>query len=184
MSERTSVILGFSGVLVAAIPIIIGLYEYRINNEREFEKNFLNQQSAVYEDLLGALGGISTSISNPNDSLSQANYNQAKFQFNQLYYGKLNLYQTPFIERLTDSLYTMINNYDSLRTIDLHKPPEAAGPKANSKTLAEDALYSKQRALRQTYIVALAQLIDSIQQKVYNLSDECKRSLKSTYQLQ
>jgi hypothetical protein len=153
MADRTASILGFSGIFVAVIPIFIGLYEYRVNNERDFEKNFLNQQSLVYEELLGALGGISTSISNPYDSVSQANYEAAKFNFNQLYYGKLNLYQTPYIERLTDSLYTMINNYDSIRLIDPHK-------------------------------VALDELIDNIQHKVYNLSDQCKKSLKSTYNLE
>ncbi len=121
MADRTTSILGFSGVLIAAIPIFIGLYEYKANNAKEFEKSFLNQQSLVYEDLLGSLGGISTSISNPFDSLSQANYNAAKFNFNQLYYGKLNLYQNPGIEKLTDSLYTMINSYDSIRSADIHK---------------------------------------------------------------
>jgi hypothetical protein len=153
MADRTTSILGFSGVLIAAIPIFIGLYEYKANNAKEFEKSFLNQQSLVYEDLLGSLGGISTSISNPYDSLSQANYNTAKFNFNQLYYGKLNLYQNPGIEKLTDSLYTMINSYDSIRTADAHRTD-------------------------------LSDLIDKIQLKVYNLSVECKKSLKSTYDLE
>jgi hypothetical protein len=153
MSEKTTSILGFAGVFIAAIPIIIGLYEYKANNEREFEKNFLAQQSVVYEDLLGDLGGISTSISNPYDSLSQANYNLAKFNFNQLYYGKLNLYQNPSMEKLTDSLFNLINSYDSIRSV-----------------------------LRQREV--LDQLIDTIQSKVYNLSVECKKSLKSTYNLQ
>jgi hypothetical protein len=153
MPDRTTSILGFSGVLIAAIPIFIGLYEYKANNAKEFEKSFLNQQSLVYEDLLGSLGGISTSISNPFDSLSQANYNAAKFSFNQLYYGKLNLYQNPGIEKLTDSLYTMINSYDSIRSADIHKTD-------------------------------LNDLIDKIQLKVYNLSVECKKSLKSTYDLE
>jgi hypothetical protein len=153
MPDRTTSILGFSGVLIAAIPIFIGLYEYKANNAKEFEKSFLNQQSLVYEDLLGSLGGISTSISNPFDSLSQANYNVAKFNFNQLYYGKLNLYQNPGIEKLTDSLYTMINSYDSIRTADAHRTD-------------------------------LSDLIDRIQLKVYNLSVECKKSLKSTYDLE
>jgi hypothetical protein len=153
MSERTTSLLGFAGVFIAAIPIFIGLYEYKANNEREFEKNFLSQQSVVYEDLLGDLGGISTSISNPSDSLSQANYNLAKFNFNQLYYGKLNLYQNQSMEKLTDSLYNLINAYDSIRSASLDR---------NS----------------------LEQLIDTIQGKVYNLSVECKKSLKSTYNLQ
>ena len=153
MSEKTTSILGFAGIFIAAIPIIIGLYEYKANNEREFEKNFLSQQSNVYEDLLGDLGGISTSISNPYDSISQANYNLAKFNFNQLYYGKLNLYQNPSMEKLTDSLYNLINDYDSIRTAQLHRE-------------------------------VLDQLIDTIQSKVYNLSVECKKSLKSTYNLQ
>jgi hypothetical protein len=152
MSDRTTAILGFSGIILAAIPIFIGLYEYKANNEKEFEKAFLNQQSVVYEELLGSLGGISTSISNPYDSISQANYNVAKFNFNQLYYGKLNLYQNPGIEKLTDSLYTMINSYDSVRSI------------------------VKDRS-------GLEELIDKIQYKVYNLSVECKKSLKSTYNL-
>ncbi len=153
MSERTTALLGFAGVFVAAIPIFIGLYEYKVNNERDFEKNFLNQQSVVYDELLGDLGGISTSISNPYDSISQANYNLAKFNFNQLYYGKLNLYQSPTLEKLTDSLYNLINSYDSIRIIDLHKE-------------------------------TLDRMIDTIQSKVYNLSVECKKSLKSTYNLQ
>jgi hypothetical protein len=153
MSERTNVLLGFSGVIIAAIPIFIGLYEYKANNEREFEKNFLAQQSTVYDELLGDLGGISTSISNPGDSISQINYNLAKFNFNQLYYGKLNLYQNPSIEKLTDSLYTLINSYDSTRSV------------------------AKRRE-------ALENMIDAIQSKVYNLSVECKKSLKSTYNLQ
>jgi hypothetical protein len=152
MAEKGSWI-SFASIIIAAVPIIIGLYEYRSNNEREFEKNFLNQQSTVYDELLGDLGGISTSISNQNDSLSQANYTLAKFNFNQLYYGKLNLYQNPSIEKLTDSLYTMINSYDSIRTIDMHKE-------------------------------VLDNLIDHIQNKVYNLSVECKKSLKNTYNLQ
>jgi hypothetical protein len=154
MSERTNSLLAFAGIAVAAIPIFIGLYEYKSNNEREFEKNFLSQQSLVYDELLGDLGGISTSISNPVDSISQANYNQAKFSFNQLYYGKLNLYQSPTIEKLSDSLYNLINNYDSLRSGN---------------------------ALRREM---LEQLIDTIQSKVYNLSVECKKSLKNTYNLQ
>ncbi|MHA4806530.1 hypothetical protein ACX0G9_00415 [Flavitalea flava] len=153
MADRTGAILGFSGILVAAIPIFIGLYEYKVNNERDFGKNFLIQQSQVYDELLGTLGGISTSLSNPADSISQANYNTVKFNFNQLYYGKLNLYQTPYIEKLTDSLYTLINSYDSIRA--------TAG-----------------------YRVRMDDLIDTIQHKVYNLSVECKKSLKSTYNLE
>jgi len=115
MTERTNAILGYAGILIAVVPIFIGIYEYKVNNEREFGKNFLTQQSLVYDELLGDLGGISTSISNPTDSVSQANYNTAKYNFNQLYYGKLNLYQSATIEKLTDSLYTMINSYDSTR---------------------------------------------------------------------
>ncbi|HTS44508.1 MAG TPA: hypothetical protein VMH01_08940 [Puia sp.] len=115
MTERTNTILGYAGILIAVVPIFIGIYEYKVNNEREFGKNFLTQQSLVYDELLGDLGGISTSISNPTDSVSQANYNTAKYNFNQLYYGKLNLYQSATIEKLTDSLYTMINSYDSTR---------------------------------------------------------------------
>src|SRR5580704_10630689 len=153
MSERTNSLLAFAGVAIAAIPIFIGLYEYKANNEREFEKNFLSLQSTVYDELLGDLGGISTSISNPYDSISQANYNLAKFNFNQLYYGRLNLYQSPSLEKLTDSLYNLINTYDSIRSIALRRD-------------------------------ALDRMIDTIQNKVYNLSVECKKSLKSTYNLQ
>ncbi|HLX92619.1 MAG TPA: hypothetical protein VKR32_13100 [Puia sp.] len=154
MSERTNSLLAFAGIAVAAFPIFVGLYEYKANNEREFEKNFLSQQSIVYDELLGDLGGISTSISNPYDSTSQANYNLAKFNFNQLYYGKLNLYQNPTIELLTDSLYNLINSYDSIRS---------------SNSLRREIL---------------DRLIDTIQTKVYNLSVECKKSLKKTYNLQ
>ena len=153
MSERSNSLLGMAGVLIAAIPIFIGLYEYKANNEREFEKNFLAQQSLVYDELLGDLGGISTSISNPTDSVSQVNYNVAKFNFNQLYYGKLNLYQSPTIEKLSDSLFNLINNYDSTRSAKMRREE-------------------------------LDNLIDTIQSKVYNLSVECKKSLKSTYNLQ
>jgi hypothetical protein len=119
MSDRTNQLLGIAGVLVAAIPIIVGLYEYRANNEREFEKEFLARQSLVYDELLVDLGAISTSISNPMDSISKVNYNVAKFNFDQLYYGKLNLYQTPVIERLSDSLFNLINSYDSTRSRNL-----------------------------------------------------------------
>ena len=121
MMERTNTILGYAGILIAVVPIFIGLYEYKVNNEREFGKNFLTQQSLVYDELLGDLGGISTSISNPTDSVSQANYNTAKYNFNQLYYGKLNLYQSATIEKLTDSLYTMINSYDSTRNTQFQR---------------------------------------------------------------
>ena len=144
--------LGYASIIIAVIPILVGLYEYKVNNEREFGKNFLNQQSQVYEELLGDLGGISTSISNPTDSLSQSNYTKAKFNFNQLYYGKLNLYQSPNIEKLTDSLFTMINSYDSSREFNTQRQ-------------------------------GLEELIDNFQNKVYKLSDECKKSLKSTYDL-
>src|SRR5664279_1740593 len=113
MSEKSGPWLGYASIIIAAIPIFIGVYEYNANNQREFGKNFLNQQSQVYEELLGYLGGISTAISNPDDSLSRENYTKAKFNFNQLYYGKLNLYQNPNIERLTDSLFTMVNSYDN-----------------------------------------------------------------------
>src|ERR1700733_9410587 len=116
MAAKTESSIAYSGICVALIPIFIGLYEYRQNNEREFEKSFLTQQSVVYDELLGDLGSISTSISNPTDSLSQVNYNSAKYKFNQLYYGKLNLYQNPYIEKLTDSLFSMINSYDSARS--------------------------------------------------------------------
>jgi hypothetical protein len=112
----------------------------------------LNQQNQVYEELLGYLGGISTAISNPDDSLSKSNYNRSKFNFNQLYYGKLNLYQNPNIEKLTDSLFTMINSYDSTKS------------------------FTAQR-------VVLGELIDSFQTKVYQLSVECKKSLKNTYDI-
>jgi len=152
MAEKGSWI-SLASIVIAAVPIFIGLYEYRANNEREFGKNFLNQQSAVYDELLGDLGGISTTISNPFDSLSQANYNIAKYNFNQLYYGKLNLYQSPSMEKLTDSLYNMINDYDSIRSVDMHRE-------------------------------ILKDLIDHIQDKVYHLSVECKKSLKNTYDLQ
>jgi len=120
MTERTNIILGYAGIIIAIIPVFVGLYEYKANNQKEFGKSFLNQQSAVYDELLGDLGSISTSISNPTDSVSQANYTTAKFNFNQLYYGKLNLYQSGTIEKLTDSLYTLINSYDSSRTYHTH----------------------------------------------------------------
>ncbi len=152
MSEKSGSWLGYASIIIAAIPIFIGVYEYNANNQREFGKNFLNQQSQVYEELLGYLGGISTAISNPEDSLSRSNYNKARFNFNQLYYGKLNLYQNPNIERLTDSLFSMVNSYDSTNSA------------------------SSQRTL-------LNQLIDSFQNKVYQLSVECKKSLKNTYDL-
>lgn len=150
MAEKGSWI-GLASIVIAAVPIFVGIYEYKVNNQRDFEKNFLTQQSQVYDELLGDLGGISASICSP-DSVSQANYNKAKYNFNELYYGKLNLYQTPQIEGLTDSLYNMVNDYDSIRAIDSHK-------------------------------VVLENLIDSIQQKVYNLSVKCKQSLKDTYNL-
>jgi len=119
MSERTNQLLGMAGVFIAIIPIIVGVYEYRANNERDFEKDFLARQSLVYDELLVDLGAISTSISNPMDSISKVNYNVAKFNFDQLYYGKLNLYQTPVIERLSDSLFNLINSYDSTRSRNL-----------------------------------------------------------------
>jgi hypothetical protein len=140
---------------IALIPIFVGLYEYKVNNEREFGKNFLTQQSVVYDELLGDLGSISTSISNPDDSISQANYTQAKYNFNQLYYGKLNLYQSATIEKLTDSLYNLINSYDSIKTIKR---------KASQREVLED-------------------LVDKVQDKVYKLSVECKKSLKNTYNI-
>ena len=117
MAENKSSVLAYAGIFVAVLPVLIGLYEYKVNNDREFGKTFLNQQSVVYDELLGDLGSISTSISNPTDSVSKANYKIAKYNFNQLYYGKLNLYQSATIEKLTDSLYNMINNYDSSKTI-------------------------------------------------------------------
>lgn len=153
MEEKPRNLLAYATIIVAAIPIFIGLYEYNANNQREFGKNFLSQQNQVYEELLGDLGSISTAISNPDDSLSTGNYNRAKFNFNQLYYGKLNLYQNPDIERLTDSLFTMINSYDSSMV---------AGPQREK----------------------LGQLVDSFQVKVYELSVECKKSLKKTYDVQ
>ncbi len=153
MTEKSGSIVGYATIIVAAIPIFIGLYEYNRNTQREFGKNFLSQQNEVYEELLADLGGISTAISNPDDSLSASNYNRAKFNFNQLYYGKLNLYQNPDIERLTDSLFTMVNTYDSSLV---------AGPQREK----------------------LGQLVDSFQVKVYELSVECKKSLKKTYDIQ
>lgn len=152
MAEKNNNWLGYASIIIAAIPIFIGVYEYNANNQREFGKNFLNQQSQVYEELLGYLGGISTAISNPDDSLSRNNYNKAKFSFNQLYYGKLNLYQNPNIERLTDSLFTMVNSYDSSKSMSVQRE-------------------------------RLNELIDSFQTKVYQLSVECKKSLKNTYDL-
>src|SRR5579863_170174 len=107
MSEKSNSWIAYASIIIAAVPILIGLYEYNANNQREFGKNFLNQQNQVYEELLGYLGGISTAISNPDDSLSRSNYTKAKFNFNQLYYGKLNLYQNIQIEKLTDSLFNM-----------------------------------------------------------------------------
>jgi len=154
MAENNK-ILTYAPIIVALIPILVGLYEYKVNNEREFGKNFLTQQSVVYDELLGDLGSISTSISNPDDSISQANYTQAKFNFNQLYYGKLNLYQSATIEKLTDSLYTLINRYDSIKTIK---------KMTEQKVLLED-------------------LVDKVQDKVYRLSVECKKSLKRTYNI-
>ena len=117
MTEKNGSWLAYAGIFVAVLPILVGLYEYKKNNDREFGKTFLQQQSVVYDELLGDLGSISTSISNPGDSTAQANYKTAKYNFNQLYYGKLNLYQSVTIEKLTDSLYTMINDYDSTRTV-------------------------------------------------------------------
>jgi hypothetical protein len=152
MSEKSNSLIAYASIVIAAIPIFIGIYEYNANNQREFGKNFLNQQNQVYEELLGYLGGISTAISNPEDSLSKSNYTKAKFNFNQLYYGKLNLYQNPDIEKLTDSLFNMVNTYDSTNS-------------ANAR-----------RAM-------LNNLIDSFQNKVYELSVECKKSLKNTYDL-
>ncbi|MBS1597373.1 MAG: hypothetical protein JST75_04055 [Bacteroidetes bacterium] len=120
MGEKNH-ILNYAPIVIALIPIFVGLYEYKVNNEREFGKNFLTQQSVVYDELLGDLGSISTSISNPSDSVSQANYTQAKFNFNQLYYGKLNLYQSATIEKLTDSLYNLINSYDSIKSAHMQR---------------------------------------------------------------
>jgi len=152
MAEKSSSILAYAPIIVALIPIFVGLYEYRANNEREFGKNFLSQQSAVYDELLGDLGSISTSISNPDDSISQRNYTQAKFNFNQLYYGKLNLYQSTTIEKLTDSLYDLINSYDSIKKMHMKREQ-------------------------------LEDLVDRVQDKVYKLSVECKKSLRITYNI-
>jgi len=152
MAEKSSSILAYAPIIVALIPIFVGLYEYRANNEREFGKNFLTQQSAVYDELLGDLGSISTSISNPDDSISQRNYTQAKFNFNQLYYGKLNLYQSTTIEKLTDSLYDLINSYDSIKKMHMKREQ-------------------------------LEDLVDRVQDKVYKLSVECKKSLRITYNI-
>jgi len=154
MAEKNH-ILNYAPLVIALIPIFVGLYEYKVNNEREFGKNFLTQQSVVYDELLGDLGSISTSISNPDDSISQANYTQAKYNFNQLYYGKLNLYQSATIEKLTDSLYNLINSYDSIKTIKR---------KSSQREVLED-------------------LVDKVQDKVYKLSVECKKSLKNTYNI-
>ena len=152
MSEKSNSWIAYASIIIAAVPILIGVYEYNANNQREFGKNFLNQQNQVYEELLGYLGGISTAISNPDDSLSRSNYTKAKFNFNQLYYGKLNLYQNNQIEKLTDSLFNMVNSYDSTKST------------------------TSQRVL-------LNNLIDGFQYKVYELSVECKKSLKNTYDL-
>ena len=150
--EKSNSWIAYASIVIAAIPILIGIYEYNANAQRDFGKNFLNQQNQVYEELLEDLGVISTAISNPDDSLSRSNYARGKFNFNQLYYGKLNLYQNPNIEKLTDSLFNMVNSYDSSKS---------AG---------------SQREL-------LNNMIDSFQNKVYELSVECKKSLKNTYDL-
>ena len=152
MAEKNSSLLAYAPIVVALIPIFVGLYEYRANNEREFGKNFLTQQSAVYDELLGDLGSISTSISNPDDSISQRNYTQAKFNFNQLYYGKLNLYQSATIEKLSDSLYDLINSYDDIKKMHMKRDQ-------------------------------LENLVDKVQEKVYKLSVECKKSLRITYNI-
>jgi hypothetical protein len=44
MSEKSGSWLGYASIIIAAIPIFIGVYEYNANNQREFGKNFLNQK--------------------------------------------------------------------------------------------------------------------------------------------
>ena len=124
MKENQIKILDFiikvSTTIIACSTIIIGIYQYKINSEREFRKGLFNQQISIYLETSETVSKLANSS---KGEIGTPIYENARNKFFELKYGKLYFLEDTIVEtqfvNFTESLLRFERNDPKVTTEDL-----------------------------------------------------------------
>ncbi len=108
------------GSLITLLTIIIGIFQYNKNNEREYRKKVYDEQFKVYNEFIEASVKLSQWKKNQiyDSSVDGVKLLKEDFKtdyagFEKIYYGKLRLMQSEEVDSLATDFFVMINQYKS-----------------------------------------------------------------------
>ena len=125
-------------LIVAAIPVTVGLTQYYITRQTEFRKRFWEEQVALYREATDAAAEIAMSA-----DLTSAT--DARKRFWKLYWGKLSMIEHKEVERAMITFGTTLSDCEKGNKTTCFGPIEGEPPtdlRARAYQLAHCARYS------------------------------------------
>jgi hypothetical protein len=125
-------------LIVAAIPVTVGLTQYYITRQTEFRKRFWEEQVALYREATDAAAEIAMSA-----DLAAAT--DARKRFWKLYWGKLSMIEHKEVERAMITFGTTLSDCEKGNKTTCFGPIEGEPPtdlRARAYQLAHCARYS------------------------------------------
>lgn len=106
------------GSLITIVTIIVGVYQYKTNNEREYRKKVYDEQFVVYTEFIESIVTLSKwkknkifeKNQNGNRVLSE-DFKIDYANFEKIYYGRLRLMQTGNVDSLATQFFVLFNQY-------------------------------------------------------------------------
>lgn len=106
--------------LIAAITIFIGIYQYKVNGERDFRKDLFNRQLDVYLESSQVVAELSNCEKN---QIGSKVYEKARGKFFNLKYGRLYFLEDTIVEphfvKFTEALLRFERNDPLVSNEDL-----------------------------------------------------------------
>jgi hypothetical protein len=125
-------------IIIAAIPVTVGLTQYYITRQTEFRKRFWEEQVSLYRDATDAAAEIAMSA-----DLTAAV--AARQRFWKLYWGKLSMIEHKEVERAMIAFGTTLSECEAGKTTTCFGVTEGATPtdlRTRAYQLAHCARYS------------------------------------------
>ena len=125
-------------LIVAAIPVTVGLTQYYITRQTEFRKRFWEEQVSLYRDATDAAAEIAMAADLPSAG-------DARKRFWKLYWGKLSMIEHKEVERAMIAFGSTLSECEKGKTTTCFGVAEGAEPTALRKRayeLAHCARYS------------------------------------------
>ncbi|MBJ6109474.1 hypothetical protein JAO73_10645 [Hymenobacter sp. BT523] len=109
-------ILKLLSTLLPTIAFCFALYQYVDQNERDFRKSVYEKQASYYEAMSEAVADIIVRLDGPEsfaELINSKEYKLSRYKFMTLYYGKLNLIESPEVERSVIRFRDLLERYEA-----------------------------------------------------------------------